>query len=219
MTIVETPSKRVLPARKEQIVCVVLHTTGETDLKKIIDWYTRADGEGPHYFIETRGVIHRHVSEDLVAWHCKIDPTEVSYYLKGYSTWSRYLWNEGKPRDTGSECTNYYAWRDTWRIRGKQSPIDLISGRRPNMCSIGIELQASEHPGPQAFTDAQYESLTDLLADIWRRRSVPLARDRILTHYDCSPLRRSNVRGPCDPPREFSFNRIWELLKIGSFNA
>jgi hypothetical protein len=143
-----------------------------------------------------------------------LTPLEAPLYLKGYATWSRYLWDHDneRPAETKAECSNYGAWRETWRIRGIQSPLELIAGARPNFTSIGIECQSPMERLPQVFTDAQYESLSELLGDIWFRHKVPLARDRVLTHSDCSPLRRSNAHGPNDPGPGFNWARLWNRL-------
>jgi N-acetyl-anhydromuramyl-L-alanine amidase AmpD len=215
MTITETPTRKVLVARPTPPICFVLHTTGDTDLAKILRYYTSADKDAcqPHWMIETSGRIHRIAPEDKIASHCAIRPEEAALYAQGFQTWSRYLWNDGQPRDTGSMCSNYIAWRDIWLTIGVQSPLELITGRRPNTASVGIELQEPEHYEVDKFTDAQYSALADVLAEGWRRWKIPMKRNSVLLHSDTSPLRRTNAKGPTDPGRGFNFNRIWDTLR------
>ncbi len=214
MDIVDLPTKRQLPERTQPITAVILHTTGSTDLDAIINWYTSKDGLQPHYMISVSGLIRRFVQEDHVAYHCKIDQHEAKLYMLGYKEWSHWCWDGEKPFNIGNEFSGYRMWRDQWRTRGKQSPLELISHDHPNSCSIGIELQQPTQPTPDIFTDEQYRSCADLLADIWRRQKVPLDREHVLSHYDCSPMRRCNPGGSTDPGRNFNYNRIWDLLGI-----
>jgi N-acetyl-anhydromuramyl-L-alanine amidase AmpD len=217
MTIIETPTRKVLHRRVSPVTCAVVHTAGETDLAKILRYYTSPDRDAcqPHFVIEVGGRIHRIAPDDKIASHCAIFAEEASVYMRGFQTWSRYLWDKDRACavDTGSPCSNYTQWADMWRFRGLQSPLDLISGRHPNNVSIGIELQPPEHYEVDKFTDAQYEALANLLGYIWMQHKVPLARDRVLSHYDCSPLRRSDARGSTDPGRTFNYNRLWDLIK------
>lgn len=214
MNIIDTPTKRVLKKRDNKPISVVLHSTGETDLDKILAWYTHPEGLGPHYFIETIGTVRRIAAENLIAYHAKIDKAEANLYQMGYQYWSQWIWLKDKPVNKGEEQSNYRLWRETWRDQGKQSPLDLVTKSSPNTFSVGIELQQPTSPTADIFTDEQYDSLTQLLIDIGKRNDIALDREHILGHYDVSPMRRSNSKGSWDPGEKFSFNRLFDLITL-----
>ncbi len=214
--ILEYPTQRVLPARQEPIAAVVIHTTGETDLDRILKFYTDPLGLQPHFLVEVTGTIRRIVKESLVAYHAKIEDDEARKYVLGYEGWSHYVWSGTSAFDFGSEYPGYREWRDKWVSGGKQSPIDLVTGRHPNACSIGIELQqpTDDLKTADIFLDVQYEQLASLLADIWQRQKIPLTHETVLGHYDVSPMRRCTVHGSWDPGQNFAWNRLWDLLRV-----
>lgn len=210
---IDYPTRRILPARAAKPKAFVVHTTGETDLDKILRFYTDEDGFQPHMLIEVSGVRRRIVPADHIAYHCKIDPAEARLYQRGYSEWCEWVWKNDQPVHMGTEFTGYRAWRDTWRTQGLSSPLDLITGAHPNAVSFGIELQAPSTPGPDIFTDDQYRSLAEALGDEGERYGIPLDRKHVLGHYDCSPMRRSTAKGGWDPGDAFKWNRIWDLVR------
>lgn len=203
-------TQRQLPKRTHPIEAVIVHTTGDTDLDKILRFYESPDGLQPHYVIDVDGVIRRIVMEDHIAWHCKIDPAEARLYQLGYSEWSTWTWRYDRPVHLGNEFPGYRFWRADWA--GMESPLELVTGSHPNSSSIGIELQQPDKPTADVFTDAQYDALTALLQDVHEREGVPLDRRHLLGHSDCSPMRRCNAAGGWDPGQRFSWNRVWDLL-------
>jgi len=210
MNILDFPTERKLNARSMPIKAVVVHTTGETDLDKILDFYKSADGFQPHYLIETIGTIRRCAAEDLVAYHCAHKPAEQDAYARGFEYWSTRVWTKQNTVERyGKFFPGYTGWNNRWRAAGKSSPNDLITGAHPNLVSIGIELQQPTNPGPDIFTDEQYASLKELLADISSRRRVPLDRDHVLGHYDVGPMRRTNEKSlnGWDPGGKFNWAR------------
>lgn len=207
-------TKRDLPERQSKVLAAIIHTTGDTDIKKILAFYTAADGLGPHYMIGLDGLIYRIADESRVAYHCVIKPEEARLYSQGWSTWCEYVWKEEQAVHTGQQATNYREWRDSWFSRGLQSPLNLVTGAHPNSVSVGIELQQPEKPGKDIFTDAQYASLAGLLKAVSARHGFKLDRQHLLGHYDCSPMRRSTAAGSWDPGRNFSFNRLFDLLNV-----
>lgn len=219
MKFIDTPTRHTLPKRLKPPAAIVLHTTGETDLDKIVDWYTdklgnNTDAVAPHYMISVLGSVRRIVPEDRVAYHCKIAPEEAYLYRLGYDVWSTWLWREGRPPvRSGQEYSGYVQWRDNWRARGLQSPLELVTGARPNTASVGIEIQQPVSPSPDVFTDEQYDALAELLVDLWVRLRIPLDREHVLGHYDCSPMRRCDKRGSTDPGRNFNYPRLWDLVR------
>jgi N-acetyl-anhydromuramyl-L-alanine amidase AmpD len=203
---------RKLPKRTSPITSFVVHTTGDTDIDKIMRWYRSEEGLQPHHLISLDGTIYRLVVDDQVAWHAKIEPLEARLYQRGYEEWSRWHWplGAGAPQHLGKEFAGYRMWRDTWpRL---QSPLELVTGQSPNRVSIGCELQQPEHPGPGIFTPEQYRSLAALLVDVHDRHSVPLDRQHVLGHSDCSPMRRSKPEGGWDPGVAFDWERLWQLV-------
>lgn len=203
-------TRRKLPQRTQPIAAVVVHTTGDTDIEKILRFYQADDGLQPHYVIDVAGTVRRCAWEHQVAYHCKIDPAEARLYQLGYQEWSTWVWRDERPVHVGNEFTGYRFWHAQWS--GLQSPLELVTGAHPNSSSIGIELQQPAKPGADIFTDAQYAALAALLLDIHEREGVPLDRRHLLGHSDCSPMRRCNSTGSWDPGQRFSWNRVWDLL-------
>lgn len=207
---------RKLPPRSGPPRAIVVHTTGDTDLDKILRWYRSAEGLQPHYVIAVDGTIYRIAGEDLIAWHAKIDAAEARLYQRGYTEWSCWTWplSASAPVHVGHEFSGYRTWRDSWP--GLQSPLELVTGEHPNSVSVGIELQQPVKPGPGIFAGAQYEALAALLVDVGDRNRIPLDRQHVLGHSDCSPMRRSTAAGGWDPGVGFDYNRLWDLVRTAA---
>jgi len=143
-----------------------------------------------------------------------MEDAEVRLYRQGYQVWSEWIWNSGNPKHLGHEFTGYRYWRDEWRGRGINSPLDLVTKDRPNHRSIGIEIQSppDELRTAQIFTDEQYNVLSELVSDVCKRNRIPVRREFVLGHQDVTPLRRCNARGGYDPGVNFSFNRLWDAI-------
>lgn len=214
LDVIDTPTRRQLPERLKPPTCVVIHGTGEVDLDRILAWYTSASGLQPHYFITATGSIRRIVDEQRVAYHAGLDPAEVELYRQGWEVWSRHVWKDKRAHDLGVEQPRYRSWRDQWRRTvDVQSPLDLITGVRPNLVSVGIEVQSLEQPTREVFEPAQYQALASLLVDVCGRWKIPLDRDHVLGHQDVSPLRRTTAGGGYDPGERFSWARLWDLTR------
>ncbi|MEP7342385.1 MAG: N-acetylmuramoyl-L-alanine amidase, partial [Acidobacteriota bacterium] len=88
-----------------------------------------------------------------------------------------------------------------------------------NSGHIGIEMLADSTG--YGFTNAQYEALAKLVADIARRHKLPITSApsaRLLGHEDVHPLSRQNKGGGWDPGAhrdkpKFSWSRLWALVK------
>lgn len=206
-------TQRELPERPHPAIAAVVHTTGSTDLAKIMAFYRDPKGLQPNDCIATDGTIYRIAWEDRIAYHCKIDPAEARLYQRGYAEWSTWIWKNERPEHVGDEWSGYRTWRDTWRAEC-QSPLDLVTGAHPNTVSHGIELQQPEKPTKDIFTDAQYDALARRLEDLHATIGLQLDRRHVLGHSDCSPMRRCTAAGPWDPGRAFNWNRVWDLLGI-----
>lgn len=203
------PTKRATP-----VAAVILHQTGETDLDKIIRYYTsNADRIAPHYMVEVHGSVRRFVTEDRIAYHAKIDPQEAQLYSRGYQEWSTWEWSNGKPEPRGLELSNYVQWREQWRRRGYQSPLDLVTRSRPNALSVGIEIQKPLYPTKKFFEAPQYKAAAELVFEVCKRHKLPVDREHVLIHYDVSPMRRSNKQGSWDPPSSFDYNLLWDEMR------
>jgi N-acetyl-anhydromuramyl-L-alanine amidase AmpD len=218
LNVTPAPTQRILPKRLGAPLCAVIHQTGEPSLARCLAWYTHPAGDCPNVLIDTSGKAYRIVPDDTIAYHCGIKITEMQMYLRGWSEWSRWTWHNDRPRLFGDPYPGYASWRDTWRAQGLESPLDLLTGDRPNRRSLGVELLTPSRPLRDGFTDEQYRTLADLLvewAGTWKLR---LARGPVLFHSDVSPMRRCNVNGPWDPGQAFNLLRVWDLLGLGKHN-
>lgn len=217
MHFVDSPTRRKLPARPGAIACAIIHSTGNPDVEACLRYYRSDDGLQPHWMIGPDGAKYRIVDEGLVAYHAALKPEESELYRRGWSTWSTRTWDAPKDRsrDTGAEFPGYRGWRETW-LAEAQSPLELVSGAKPNAVSIGIELVPPQKPTAAVFTPVQYEALAELLADRAPVHGFALDRQHVLGHQDVSPLRRCGRDGGWDPGRGFDWGRLWDLLRVGA---
>lgn len=204
-----SPVKR--PRRDKPITCQVVHTTGDTDLEKIVRYYLKTIG--PHFLIDYDGTITQFVETDRVAWHCGFQgdgpDNEGELYEKGWEVWSRRI--DKSPWKVEDPYPGYETWRKRWP--DFQSPIELVSGRYPNFVSIGIEVREPERRQPAKFFDAQYEALAELLKFNAANHQLILDRDHVLGHYDVNPIARCGPEGDRDPGEAFDWARIQSMLK------
>lgn len=205
--------RRPAPRRPKPPSCYIFHTTGEPDFDKVLRYYR--EGElGPHYLIDLDGTVFRLVPEDRVAWHAKIEPAEAGLYLGGWSSWRGWVWPPGAKAPQraapveleGGAFRGYLPWRRRWP--GKESPLELAAGARPNYSSVGVELLQPRRPGARIFTDEQYASARELFLEGAARHGFPAEPARALGHSDVSPMRRSRASGGWDPGQGFDWSRV-----------
>ncbi len=212
MDIIDFPTNRKLNRRVHPIQAIIIHTTGETDLDKILSFYKSADGFQPHYLIETIGSVRQCAADDLVAYHCAHKAAEQAAYVKGFAFWSTQRWTKNNTVESyGKFFPGYTGWNNRWRSAGLSSPLDLITGAHPNLNSIGIELQQPEDPGADIFTDEQYGALVELLKILSKRYRIPLDKQHVLGHYDVGPMRRTTEKSlyGWDPGGNFNWARLF----------
>ena len=125
-----------------------------------------------HYLVDRDGQIFCFIPEDRSAWHA------------GYGTWlddEKYT-NKMNKYSIGSEL--------------------MGMGTYEEMSGYLHKWQYKKIPQEDlGFTDAQYEALADLVADVCRRHEIPLDRDHIIGHDEFSPKKR-------DPGELFDWSRI-----------
>jgi hypothetical protein len=200
-------SKRSIP-----VFGICVHTTGSgpaskarkdprrSALTRALDYYLKGGGGFPHYVVAYDGSIIATCNERQVAWHAGFGKKD----REQYKTWTAPKW-----------------WGSVWYPRGASSPLDLFpkGARSANSGHIGIEMLADATG--YGFTNAQYEALAKLVADIARRHKLPITSApsaRLLGHEDVHPLSRQNKGGGWDPGAhrdkpKFSWSRLWSLLK------
>lgn len=203
-SIIELQTEFRHPSRQGAPLCFVLHTTGTSRFDEAIRYYqTSSEGISPHYVIDLSGALYRLVPDDQVAYHCGYG-TAQGLYAQGLDVWTR--WAGKPPKELQQPFSGYTFWRERWP--GKQSPLELACGAAPNGRSIGIELLAPRHPTPSVFTDPQYTTCAELLADRSTAHRIPLDRAHVLGHEDVNPVARADRRGGTDPGRGFDWDRI-----------
>lgn len=213
MNIIDKPCKHPHPKRHHPIVGHIIHTTGDTDLDKIIDWYQNgSSGIGPHYMISYDGTIYKFVDESECAYHAGYggegDDSQVKLYSQGKNVWLNRINKE--PWTLPEAFDGYTTWQTRWP--NLSSPLELVVDGHPNDTSIGIELQEPIHHLPDKFFDAQYDSLVELLKDSAARNGLLLDRQHILGHYDVNPIARSGKDGDRDPGEAFKWDRLLAAL-------
>lgn len=212
MNIQPAHTARDLPARKEPARCFIVHGTGQTNLKKVLAYYQSTNGLCPHYVIGTDGTVYQTADEGLIAYHAATPENERALYRMGWQNWSRFVWKKDKPEHIGGEFPGYRWWRETWKDRGYDSPLDLLPQGKTNAVTIGIELVTPASPSKRLYQPAQYESLAQLLRARGLDNHIPINRETVLGHSDVNPLRRCTERGPYDPGLAFSYNHLWDLV-------
>ena len=126
----------------------------------------------PHYIIDREGNIYCYIPEDRAA------------YQAGYGTWG------DDPKYT--DLMNDYS-----------IGIELVAiGSAADMAQYLSAWEYSQiDPSLPGYTEAQYEALDRLLADLCSRYDIPLDRDHIIGHEDYSPHKS-------DPGELFNWDRI-----------
>ena len=125
-----------------------------------------------HYVIARDGTIHCYIPEDRTAWHA------------GYGEWL----GEEKYKNN----LNRYSIGIELAGMGTQEEMSLYLTKKQ---------YAALNPEWIGYTDAQYEALAGLVADICQRHDIPLDRDHIIGHDEFSPKKN-------DPGELFDWSRI-----------
>lgn len=125
-----------------------------------------------HYLIDRDGTVYCYIPENRVAWHA------------GAGTW--------QDDEAYTNKMNHYAIGI--ELIGMGSEADM----RPYLSSAQyLQLDKSL----LGFTDAQYDSLSALVADICRRNQIPMDKDHIIGHQEYNPQKT-------DPGELFQWNRL-----------
>lgn len=113
-------------------------------------------------------------------------------------------------RDPAAKVSSHYLVEEDGQIfrlvdedqRAWHAGVSHWGGRETlNDCSIGIEIVNPGHEwGYRAFPEVQMASVERLVADIIRRRAVPL--ERVVGHSDIAPTRKE------DPGELFDWRRL-----------
>lgn len=125
-----------------------------------------------HYLIDRDGTVHCYIPENRVAWHA------------GVGTW------QGNEAYTNK--MNHYA------IGIELMGIGSMEDMRPYLTP---EQYLQLDQSLLGFTDAQYASLSALVADICQRNQIPMDRGHIIGHQDYNPQKT-------DPGQLFQWDRL-----------
>lgn len=125
-----------------------------------------------HYVIARDGTIYCYIPEDRTAWHA------------GYGEWL----GEEKYKNN----LNRYSIGIELAGMGTEEEMSLYLTKKQ---------YAALKPEWIGYTDAQYEALADLVADICERHEIPLDRDHVIGHDEFSPKKN-------DPGDLFDWSRI-----------
>lgn len=92
------------------------------------------------------------------------------------------------------------------------APVGFTApGHDPNNNSVGIEIFSvgARSPVADQYSPEMYSALASLVADICRRRGLPLTRDAVCGHEDVNPVERWGW----DPNQGFDWERLFELAR------
>ena len=125
-----------------------------------------------HYMVDREGNIFCYIPEDRSAWHAGVGTwLDDEKYTNKMNKYS--IGIEIMAIGTYEEMSGYLHKKDY-----KKLPEEYIG-----------------------YTDAQYATLKDLVADICQRHNIPLDREHIIGHQEFSPKKS-------DPGQLFDWNRI-----------
>lgn len=127
---------------------------------------------GIHYIIDRDGVIYCYLPEDRAAWHAGNG---------SYGEEERY-----------TNAMNQYSIGIEMLAIGSQTDMEPY---------LTPEQYAALPDGSAGFTDAQYEALKALLADICQRNEIPMDRTHIIGHNEYAPQKT-------DPGELFDWGRV-----------
>ena len=126
-----------------------------------------------HYIIDREGTISCYIPEDLVAYHA------------GYGTW------QDDPKYT-DKLNNYAIGIEVAAIGSASDMAQYLTPEEYQKLS----------PELIGYTDAQYEALKNLVADICARNDIPMDRAHIIGHEEYSPKKT-------DPGELFDWERLF----------
>ncbi|HEV8389112.1 MAG TPA: N-acetylmuramoyl-L-alanine amidase, partial [Dongiaceae bacterium] len=108
-------------------------------------------------------------------------------------------------RPDRSEWPDYKYFRDRWGDDAR--PVNYEVSKRPNDYAVAIEILSvgAKTPSATAYTQAMYEALSDLVADICARHGIPQRKGRVVGHEDVNPVQRYGW----DPNQGFDWSRVW----------
>ena len=229
-------TKRDLPARRKDVLAVVIHTTGSgivgKALKKDVDpldyaaeYYARKNSYASHYLVGYDGTVVGTVPENLVAYHAGVSKGRRSIYRQGRERWPRHVKKGRELVDTGKSQPRYDDWLERWP--DLDSPLDLLPGRSVNAQTIGVDflapLPGERHPQEQVMW---VRALVMDLVERYKLGTVSgsmvdeldIPKEVVLRHADVDPLSRSSARGGWDPPR-YVFEALCTQLGIEAWTA
>jgi len=125
-----------------------------------------------HYIIDRDGTVHCYIPEDRVAWHA------------GKGEWA------GDEKYTNR--MNHYAIGIELAATGSEKDMEIYLTPEEYQ-ALGDDLKG--------FSNAQYESLRLLVADLCARYDIPADREHVIGHQDYSPAKT-------DPGELFDWSRI-----------
>ncbi len=214
------------PVPTTHIVC---HITGTDDFEKAKNTYLTS--VSPHYVVDKAGLVYQFVEEENQAWHAGIRKEVQPLYGQPPTTWRKFLFyfdwatypNDSvflgadlQPvkkanavfvgRPDGSEWPDYAYFRNRWGDAA--GPVNYAVDKRPNGYSVGIEMLSvgAKTPSPTVYTEAMYQSLNRLVADICARHQIPMQKGRVVGHEDVNPIQRYGW----DPNQGFDWARVWQ---------
>lgn len=211
---------------------VVVHITGTANFEAARAAFMNSNNQASaHYCIDRNGDLYQFVSEDDVAWHAGIHKSAEAVYAPRDGDWRKYKryfsWHNKYPADAvfldkqkqpcarehaalvmradGSPWPDYDYFNARWGE--KLEPLGYELSKAVNQRTIGIETVGYGGSSPAAYTDAMYETLAKLVADICERHNLPRRFGPVCGHEDVNPVERWGW----DPGPGFDWSRVVEV--------
>ena len=217
--------RKKLFAPRATVSGIVVHTTGSGVIRRwkkqgarfnerspfdtAVRVYTRLMKAGGHYVVGQNGEVVQLVPEHLAAWH--VGSRRAARYKR---RWMQPKYNWWAERWDGLNSPLELAGGDLWRPYDKDAKVGwrakwLSRHGSCNANTIGIEVVPPTESPRSSWSDACWQTLTVLMEDICYRNSIPVERERIVSHSDAHPISRTTRSGqPWDPwESQFSFEK------------
>lgn len=233
--------KRKFEPRMREPVAIVVHTTGGGIARRLKEpqfakwranvgfprdtfecairvYQSVSEACGGYAVGQERGQIAQLVPDGECAWH--VGGKLGAIYRHPRARWmtpNERWWGERFP---GLESPRQLADGELWQKYGHSTSLrvmwnQFLGGGSVNANTIGIEVACPLEQPAGEWSDAAWENLAELIADIGNRYSIPIDRHHVMSHAEAHPIARSANGKPWDTnEHQFTWRRFAEVAGI-----